>query len=417
MLKSKYRFFFKPLSFLNTSSKYFSNENKSSKDSIDLNLNSVFHHENKSLISVFGKDSTLFLQNLTTNDINKLTCSNNLNNFIGNFDDNQQFNLKSIINKQIAQSSLFLDSKGRIKFDTIIIRSHFSPDENPEYWIEIDSSLKNELLSHLLLYKLRKEVEIEDISENFSVYSYLQALSNPRTILNSNEGAVWQEFQYNVEYQKSTENSNFIIADSFSFFDPRSKVLGTRIYCNPSCFENELEKINLINEKQMKRYKTIRYLYGIAEGSEVSGLLPLNSNFQYLDSISFNKGCYLGHELTQRTYHTGVIRKKILPFIIANQLKYILYNKNEMTEIPLDSIDYNFKVELKDFEIENEKREVIGKVISSCYNFGLAMINTELMKDDDTYSIEGENVIIMDYSNIWRQGGYDSMMNKIKNDN
>ena len=34
-----------------------------------------------------------------------------------------------------------------------------------------------------------------------------------------------------------------------------------------------------------------------------------------MNAISFDKGCYLGQELTQWTYRTGTIRKRVLPFI------------------------------------------------------------------------------------------------------
>jgi hypothetical protein len=32
--------------------------------------------------------------------------------------------------------------------------------------------------------------------------------------------------------------------------------------------------------------------------------------------VDFRKGCYVGQELTVRTYHTGVVRKRILPIFI-----------------------------------------------------------------------------------------------------
>lgn len=32
--------------------------------------------------------------------------------------------------------------------------------------------------------------------------------------------------------------------------------------------------------------------------------------------VDFRKGCYVGQELTVRTYHTGVIRKRILPILL-----------------------------------------------------------------------------------------------------
>jgi folate-binding Fe-S cluster repair protein YgfZ len=39
-------------------------------------------------------------------------------------------------------------------------------------------------------------------------------------------------------------------------------------------------------------------------------------NLHMLGAVSFEKGCYIGQELTQRTFHTGVVRKLALPFVI-----------------------------------------------------------------------------------------------------
>jgi folate-binding protein YgfZ len=35
--------------------------------------------------------------------------------------------------------------------------------------------------------------------------------------------------------------------------------------------------------------------------------------------VDFRKGCYVGQELTIRTYHTGVVRKRIVPVQIYNK--------------------------------------------------------------------------------------------------
>ena len=65
-------------------------------------------------------------------------------------------------------------------------------------------------------------------------------------------------------------------------------------------------------------YHIYRTLAGIPEGPlelPPGQALPFESNFDYTDSVSFNKGCYLGQELTARTHYTGVIRKRLLPFV------------------------------------------------------------------------------------------------------
>ena len=82
-------------------------------------------------------------------------------------------------------------------------------------------------------------------------------------------------------------------------------------------------------------YTLHRVLLGIPEGpfDLVPGAsIPLESNMDYMGaskqmpvqmkpryshavfhSVDFKKGCYVGQELTARTHHTGVTRKRILP--------------------------------------------------------------------------------------------------------
>src|SRR5690606_18264826 len=69
-------------------------------------------------------------------------------------------------------------------------------------------------------------------------------------------------------------------------------------------------------------YTIRRYLRGVPEGQgemlrEQS--LPQESNVDFMNGIDFHKGCYVGQELTIRTKHRGVVRKRVLPCVIYDQ--------------------------------------------------------------------------------------------------
>ncbi|CRK46872.1 hypothetical protein BN1723_020167, partial [Verticillium longisporum] len=69
-------------------------------------------------------------------------------------------------------------------------------------------------------------------------------------------------------------------------------------------------------------YTLRRYLRGVAEGQGEmlrEHALPQESNLDYMGGIEYHKGCYVGQELTIRTKHRGVVRKRILPCVLYNE--------------------------------------------------------------------------------------------------
>ncbi|WWD22769.1 hypothetical protein CI109_107262 [Kwoniella shandongensis] len=82
-------------------------------------------------------------------------------------------------------------------------------------------------------------------------------------------------------------------------------------------------------------YNLHRILLGVPEGAQeiVPGsALPLESCMDIHGGVDFRKGCYLGQELTVRTYHTGATRKRILP------IRLLPLNSSSSSSTPLSSL-------------------------------------------------------------------------------
>ena len=64
--------------------------------------------------------------------------------------------------------SAFLNAKGKILFDNMIVKPKLAGQDDPreiEYWIDIDGNKDaDDLMKLLKKYKMRKKVEINDLS-------------------------------------------------------------------------------------------------------------------------------------------------------------------------------------------------------------------------------------------------------------
>jgi len=69
-------------------------------------------------------------------------------------------------------------------------------------------------------------------------------------------------------------------------------------------------------------------------------------HLHYLNGVSFEKGCYIGQELTQRTFHTGVIRKIAMPFLVIDEDSPLKLDASDF--VPMRQIDTSFSDDLKE---------------------------------------------------------------------
>lgn len=232
----------------------------------------------RSLIRVSGdrKEVEPFLQGLMTNDINHVAEAKS----------------------NAAMYTMFLNKPGRVLYDTIVYKRQTEPET---FYIECDRSLDSNLQQHLRLFRVRKKIDIDIVPDEFDI---------------------WVAFQANDTANKKVANEMNDNASITQFVDPRLATLGLRLLASNKLKQREFEslwpnhQIAVSTKTSDYNFTQHRYANGICEGADeipTTKCFPFDVNCDYLHGISFHKGCYLGQEFTARTYHTGVIRKRIMP--------------------------------------------------------------------------------------------------------
>jgi len=283
------------------------------------------HLTHRSLIRVEGYEAAVFLQGLVTNDVNLLVDKDSSSLYC-----------------------MFLNTGGRILFDSIICPG-YQPNE---FIIEVDSSLVKAVVKHLKMYKVRRKLLIESIPDS-SVYAvYNEDLTS---VNRSSDQLTTRSPEIGSTYCDGGNHTSFLPPvtqpDVLCHPDPRLDLLGYRyLNINSKAPETGLEV-------SVDVYTEHRYILGVPEGKlEIipTKALPLEHNMDYLHGVSFHKGCYIGQELTARTHHTGVIRKRILPV-------------NFTQDVPSRDLE-------ADTPVLNEAGKSVGKMRSLCGQHGLAML-------------------------------------------
>lgn len=253
------------------------------------------HLSDRTLLRVSGRDVSDYLQGLITND------------------------MKHLQEHVTSMYTMLLNTKGRVLYDAIIYKTI----KDDTYLLECDTKAIESLRKHLQIYKLRRKIDIVNLTDEYSVY----------VIFNSDHLNVTEEmdlFNKHVDNIFNKLNSDLIkdtkaiktFNDITIYQDPRTALLGSRIIMPRS--KNVTEEIGKLIEireqSQNKTYRWFRYNLGVGEGiNDLPGenCFPLEANCDYLHGVSFHKGCYIGQELTARTHHTGIVRKRLMPLIFS----------------------------------------------------------------------------------------------------
>ena len=168
-----------------------------------------------------------------------------------------------------------LTPQGRILFDMLISR------DGEDILIELDQNRADAFMKKMMMYRLRRDVSIS--ADDRPVFACLEA--------NHQDGM----------------RDDMLLDTRFS-----DNVF--RIYGTP-----ESDEIN----DNIAAYQAYRYQHGVPEGGDEmppEKALPLEARLDLDQGISFEKGCYIGQEVTARTRYRGLVKRSYLPVLLPDDI-------------------------------------------------------------------------------------------------
>ena len=288
-----------------------------------MNIKNVYILEDRGILFISGADTKEFLQNLVSNDINK-------------------------VNENNSCFASLLTPQGKFLYDFIIIK------HKSGYLIDCEKTEVEKLYKQLDTYKLKSNIEVTNLSNEFVVaaFSYEKFIS--------------------FDESQNIKGNTFKYKEDPILLDPRNKKLGARLVINLEKLNLSLEELNL-KTASIEEYYKFSHQLGIPQkdmNKLQNKLFGIECNFEELNAIDFKKGCYVGQENTARIKLKNKLSKRLLPLkLIEGELKdeIIKYNDKEIGKVliknkfPFASIKYlneNFN-EKNEFSCGNAKIKVI----------------------------------------------------------
>ena len=263
-----------------------------------MNIKNVYILDDRAILYVNGEDAKEFLQNLISNDVNKVSDSNS------------------------CFTSL-LSPQGKFLYEFIIVK------HKSGYIIDCEKPQVDGLFKQLSIYKLRSKVEILNLSNEFVVAAFSH-----------------EKF---LTFDKAQDNPGFTLKyrEDPILLDPRNKQLGARLIINLEKLYLSLKKLEL-HDSNIKDYYSFSHKLGIVPkdfNKLQNKLFGIECNYEELNGIDFKKGCYVGQENTARIKLKNKLSKRLLPInIIKGELiegENIYYNENEVGKVLIEK-DYPF---------------------------------------------------------------------------
>jgi folate-binding protein YgfZ len=233
--------------------------------------NGAFFHlsETRSILAVAGEDRQAFLQGLISNDMRRVTADQ-------------------------AIYAAFLTPQGKYLHDL------FLAEVDGHYAVDCEAPRRADLVKRLTMFRLRSKVTVTDAGADWVAAVLYGDTALARLGLESHPGRA-----------KALDRG-------VAFVDPRLAALGARAILPRDSAAAILTAAGF-EQGSAEAYDRVRIELGVADGSRdlvVEKAILLENGFDELNGVDWQKGCYMGQELTARTKYRGLVRKRLLPVTI-----------------------------------------------------------------------------------------------------
>jgi len=271
-----------------------------------MEINEATILDDRGFIKINGDEAKSFLQNIVTNDIEKITDSLTL------------------------FSSIFTP-QGKYLYEFFILKFEDG------YLLECEKKLTSEIIKIFDFYKLRTKVNLIDVSKKYT--NIIISLEKFKEITKT-EHVKGSTLSCEKGSTLSCENERIYV-------DSRHKNLGAKIITKIENAENIIKKLDL-KKIDKKNYYEKSFALGIPQLNLTKlkdKIFGIENNLDELNGIDFKKGCYIGQENTSRIKLRNKLRRRILPVqkitgeISENDV--IKYKDSEIGKIMIDK-PYSF---------------------------------------------------------------------------
>ena len=221
--------------------------------------------EDRGVVAVDGPEAGPFLQGLISNDIERVTDTR-------------------------AIYAALLTPQGKFLHDFFVLR------RGAGYLLDCEGPRTGDLGRRLMAYRLRADVALADATEDYRVIALFGG--------DGGDGA------FDLP---AGEGSAAPCAGGALMRDPRGAALGFRAVLPVGADLAFLEQASFARGSPAD-YERHRIAMGAPDGSrdmEVGRATLMECGFEALNGVDFEKGCYVGQELTARTKHRGLVRRRL----------------------------------------------------------------------------------------------------------